>query len=105
MDRITRNPPLSLLSDAAGFDPIEERPRASVRAMIETMFEEEVRFLGRMRYGRGDGAAKSYRHGHRERQLTGTFGTETLRVPRVRTEAEAGKATEWGRRRYPATAG
>lgn len=44
------------------------------------MFEEELtEFLGRMRYGRSEGAVKGYRHGHRERQLTGTFGTETLR--------------------------
>jgi len=33
--------------------------------------------------------------GHRERQLTGTFGTETVRVPRARIEDETGKVTEW----------
>lgn len=60
------------------------------------MFEEELaEFLGRMRYGRSGGAAKGYRHGHRERQLTGPFGTETLRLPRARIEAEDGKVTEW----------
>jgi hypothetical protein len=86
----------SLLPHEAGFDPIEERLRMNVRATIEAVFEEELAlFLGRLRYGRGDGAAKGYRHGHRERQLTGTFGTETVRVPRARIEDETGKVTEW----------
>ena len=102
MTEITQNPALSLLSDGAGYDPIEDRLRASVRATIETMFEEELaEFLGRMRYGRSEGAAKGYRHGHRERQLTGTFGTETLRVPRARIEAEDGKVTEWRSKALP----
>lgn len=102
MTEITQNPALSLLSDAAGYDPIEDRLRASVRATIETMFEEELAdFLGRLRYGRSEGAAKGYRHGHRERQLTGTFGTETLRVPRARIEAEDGKVTEWRSKALP----
>lgn len=102
MTEITQNPALSLLSDAAGYDPIEDRLRASVRATIETMFEEELaEFLGRLRYGRSEGAAKGYRHGHRECQLTGTFGTETLRVPRARIEAEDGKVTEWRSKALP----
>jgi len=102
MTEITENPALSLLSDAAGYDPIEDRLRASVRATIATMFEEELaEFLGRMRYGRSEGAAKGYRRGHRERQLTGTFGTETLRVPRARIEAEDGKVTEWRSKALP----
>jgi putative transposase len=53
---------LALLAAAAGFDPIEERLRTNVRATIEAVFEEELAdFLGRLRYGRGNGAAKSYR--------------------------------------------
>lgn len=69
---------VSLLPDATGYDPIEDRVRANVRATLETMFEEELaEFLGRLRYGRNDGTAKGYRHGHRERQLTGTFGSDT----------------------------
>ena len=40
----------------AGFDPIEQRLRANVRATIEAVFEEELAsFLGRLRYDRGDG--------------------------------------------------
>ena len=36
-------------------------------------------------------AAKRYRNGHRVRQLAGTFGTETVRVPRARIKDETGK--------------
>jgi transposase-like protein len=91
-----------LLAHAAGFDPIEERLRTSVRATIEAVFEEELAsFLGRLRYGRGDGPTKGYRHGHRDRQITGTFGTETVRVPRARIEDDAGKVTEWRSKALP----
>jgi putative transposase len=96
MTQITDTSRFSLLPHEAGFDPIEERLRMNVRATIEAVFEEELAsFLGRLRYDRGDGAAKGYRHGHRERQLTGTFGIETVRVPRARIEDETGKVTEW----------
>jgi len=56
--------------------------------------KELTEFLGRIRYGRGSGQAKGYRHGHRDQQLTGTFGPETMRVPRARVEDEAGKVSE-----------
>ncbi len=69
------------------------------------MFEEELAaFLGRFRYGRdgdGGGDAKGYRHGHRERQLTGTFGTETVRVPRARVADGQGQMTEWRSKALP----
>jgi len=78
------------------------RLRANVRATIETMFEEELaEFLGRLRYGRSDDKARGYRHGHRDRQLTGTFGTETVRVPPARIKDEAGKVTEWRSQALP----
>ena len=90
------------MTNTAGFDLIEERLRANVRATIEAVFEEELAgFLGRLRYGRGDGPVKGYRHGHRERQLTGTFGTETVRVPRARVEDEAGQVSEWRSKALP----
>jgi transposase-like protein len=96
MNQITDTASFALLDSDAGFDPIEERLRANVRATIEAVFEEELAsFLGRLRYDRGDGPAKGYRHGHRERQLTGTFDTETVRVPRARIEGEDGKVAEW----------
>jgi putative transposase len=86
----------ALLLGEAGSDPIEDRLRETVRATIEALFEEELAaFLGRIRYGRGGGARKGYRHGRRERELVGTFGTETVSVPRARIEGEDGRTTEW----------
>jgi len=102
MKQNTDSSSFSPLPDAGGYDPIEDRLRANVRATIEAMFEEELAdFLGRLRYGRGNERAKGYRHGHRDRQLTGTFGTETVRVPRARIENEAGKITEWRSKALP----
>ncbi len=102
MTQITDSSAFPLLASDAGFDPIEDRLRASVRSTIETLFEEELAaFLGRLRYGRNDGPAKGYRHGHRERQVTGTFGTETVRVPRARIEDQEGKVTEWRSQALP----
>ena len=102
MTQITDTSSFSLLAGESGFDPIEDRLRTNVRATIEAVFEEELAsFLGRLRYDRGDGAAKGYRHGHRERKLTGTFGTETVRVPRARVEDDAGKVTEWRSKALP----
>ena len=102
MNQNTDTASFALLAAEAGFDPIEERLRASVRATIEAVFVEELTgFLGRLRYDRGDGPATGYRHGHRERQLTGTFGTETVRVPRARIEDETGKVTEWRSKALP----
>lgn len=76
---------LSLLANEAGYDPIEDRLRENIRATIEAVFEEELdAFLGRCRYDRSTNRPAGYRHGHRERQLVGTFGAETVSVPRAR---------------------
>ena len=89
MTKTTDTSTLSLLACEDGFDPIEDRLRANIRSTIEAVFNEELDgFLGRLRYGREPGAAKGYRHGHRDRQITGTFGTETISVPRARVENE-----------------
>jgi len=102
MNQITDTASFALLAGEPGFDPIEERLRMNVRTTIEAVFEEELSsFLGRLRYDRGDGPANGYRHGHRERQLTGTFGTETVRVPRARIEDDTGKVTEWRSKALP----
>lgn len=102
MNEITESSAASPLSAVTGYDLIEDRLRASVRATVETMFEEELaEFLGRLRYGRSRGQTKGYRHGHRERQLTGTFGTETVRVPRARIEDEGGQVSEWRSKALP----
>jgi len=73
-----------------------------LRATNEGLFEEELAgFLGRLHCGRGEGRARGYRHGHCDRQLSGTFGTETVRVPRARFEGEAGKVGEWRSKALP----
>jgi putative transposase len=86
------------------FDPIEAGLRAKVRGFIETLIEEELTAaLARPRYGRrqpdgGEGAAAprvGHRHGHRPRQLTGTFGPTTIAVPRARLVEADGRTTEW----------
>ena len=50
--------------------------------------------LGRGRYERAGGAV-GHRHGHRRRQLTGSFGPVELAVPRARLQAEDGSSREW----------
>jgi putative transposase len=96
MAKITDTAIPALLLGEVGSDPIEDRLRETIRATVETMFEEELAaFLGRIRYRRGAGARKGYRNGRRERQLVGTFGTETVSVPRARIEGEDGRTTEW----------
>ena len=96
MTKITCSSSLALLANEAGYDPIEDRLRQNIRVTIEALFEEELgAFIGRCRYGRGGAKKKGYRNGHRQRQVVGTFGTETVSVPRARVEDEAGKITEW----------
>ena len=92
---------LALSAHEEGYDPIEDRLRAMVRHAIETMFEEELaEALGRTRHGRG-GEANGCRNGHRDRQLVGTFGTETVRGPRARIEGEEGTVREWRSQALP----
>lgn len=102
MTKTTYTSPISLLACEDGFDPIEDRLRANIRGTIEAVSNEELDgFLGRLRYGREAGAVKGYRHGHRDRQITGTFGTETISVPRARVEDEVGKVSEWRSKALP----
>jgi putative transposase len=102
MNQTTDTTTPALLCGDAGYDPIEDRLRQNIRATIEALFEEELAaVIGRCRYHRGGGLKKGYRHGHRDRQLVGTFGTETVSVPRARIENEEGKITEWRSRALP----
>ena len=102
MTQITDTSTTALLASEVGCDPIEDRLRQNIRATIAAVFEEELaEVIGRCRYGRGAGARKGYRHGHRDRQLIGTFGTETVSVPRGRVEDDAGKITEWRSKALP----
>jgi transposase-like protein len=102
MTQITDTSTLALLACEEGFDPIEDRLRANIRGTIEAVFHEELNgFLGRLHYGRTVGVVKGYRHGNRDRQIIGTFGTETISVPRARIEDEAGKVSEWRSKALP----
>lgn len=103
MNQTTDTSALALLACDEGFDPIEDRLRANIRGTIEAVFNEELDvFLGRLRYGReSTGPVQGYRHGHRDRPITGTFGTETISMPRARIEDEAGKVSEWRSKALP----
>jgi putative transposase len=94
------------------FDPLEAAVRTRVRGFIEELLEAELdAALTRKRYERpslseteaakAPGAA-GHRHGHRGRQLMGTFGPVRVRVPRARLETSDGKTVEWKNATIPA---
>ena len=100
MKEDTETSPSAPLASGSAFDPLEDGVRQRVRRFIETILEEELRaVLGRGRYERSaegaTGHREGHRNGHRERQVIGTFGAETVKVPRARLVDEAGGATEW----------
>jgi putative transposase len=84
------------------FDPLEAGVRTRIRSFIEELLEAELdAALGRDRYERPRVAESGrpvvrtgHRHGHRERQLMGTFGPVTVRVPRARLETSDSKTVE-----------
>jgi putative transposase len=109
-----------LLAGTGWRDGIEAGVRGQVRCFIEAVLEEELKAaLGRDRYARltapaapsEPGAAvaglvneapaaapvpaKGHRHGRREREIIGTFGTITVAVPRARLQAAGGGTAEW----------
>jgi putative transposase len=84
------------------FDPLEARVRHQIRSFIEQMLETELEaVLNRGRYERA-GPAVGHRHGHRDRQILGTFGPTTVSVPRARLVGADGKSREWRNRTLPA---
>src|ERR1700676_1858170 len=95
------------------FAPLEAAVRGRIRGFIEALLEEELAgVLARPRYARaepggdvGSGAPPAvvgHRHGHRERQLTGTFGSIKVRVPRARLATAPGGTIEWRNATLPA---
>jgi putative transposase len=95
------------------FDPLETGVRGRIRGFIEEILEAELDgALSRRRYQRRlveegadrveEASVRGHRHGHRERQLTGTFGPLTVRVPRARLETAAGGTLEWKNATIPA---
>jgi putative transposase len=96
MDETTTTPAPSPVLGAAWSDPLEDEVRGRVRAFIEGILEEELSAaLGRGRYERAEDAGTGWRNGHRDRQVIGTFGAETVRVPRARLVREDGGTAEW----------
>jgi transposase-like protein len=90
-------------------DPLEAGIRDRIRDFIEELIEEELAAaLGRGRYERrrhdGDTGGveasdavplSGHRHGHRERQLIGSFGPLEIAVPRARVGTADGRTDEW----------
>jgi putative transposase len=96
MKDTTETSTFALLAGDGAFDPLEDGVRRRVRAFIEAILEEELRAaLGRGRYERSAEGARGQRNGHRERQIIGTFGAETVKIPRARMIDEDGQASEW----------
>jgi putative transposase len=96
----TKTSTVALLASDGAFDPLEDGVRQRVRFFIEAILEEELEAaLGRGRYERACESAKGHRNGHRnghrERQVIGTFGAETVKVPRARLVDDDGQASEW----------
>src|SRR5574337_1888937 len=64
--------------------PLEQALREGVQSYLRELLELEVtRALGRLRYGRQDGAQGS-RNGHRARALVSALGRIQVAVPRAR---------------------
>ena len=100
MTEIADTTTVTLLAAGAGYDPIEDRLRQNIRSTIEAVFEEELAALSGAAVmfataGRSRATDPGASRGHRDRQLVGTFGSETVRVPRPRVADDAGKTTEW----------
>src|SRR5919112_6214667 len=84
-----------LFAGEAWFDPIEAGLRGRIRGLIEELVAQELEAaLGRGRYERA-GGTNGHRHGHRRRQLTGSFGPVEIAVPRARLRQEDGSTREW----------
>jgi putative transposase len=103
-------------------DPIEAGIRDRIRGFIEQLIEEELAAaLGRGRYERrhhrgcgeagsldglpaaatADDALDGHRHGHRQRRITGSFGTVEIAVPRARIGGAGGPGREWKSKALP----
>jgi len=83
------------------FDPLETAVRGRIRGFIEEVLEAELESaLQRGRYDR-QGTTRGHRHGHRARQLVGTFGPVTLSVPRARLAGADGRTSEWRNQTIP----
>ena len=75
---------------------LEELMRERVRGTIEIIVEEELdEALGAVSSERVGERRMGYRHGHRDRTLSTSFGATTIAMPRARVEGEDGRRHEW----------
>lgn len=91
----------SAVAFADWIDPLEQALREGVNRYLQELLEHEVNeALGRLRHARGE-SGKGYRHGHRPRQIIGTFGPMTVEVPRARIATADGGRREFQSRLLP----
>lgn len=96
MNEHTKTSEFALQVGAGAHDPFEDEVRQRVRGFIEVILEEELQTaLGRSSYQRPAEGARGQRNGHRERQVIGTFGPETVKVPRARLVGDDDRTREW----------
>jgi hypothetical protein len=102
VNQITDTASLARLAGEAAFDPIEERLRMNVRAIMEAAFEEELAgFPGRLRYAGGatvprQDIATGTANGHSPAP-SGPGGCGCC----ARIEDRRGKVTEWRSKALP----
>jgi putative transposase len=89
-------------SGGQGEGTLEELIRERIRAIIETMVDEELEAaLGAARSQRVGSVRVGYRHGKRERTLSTSIGATTIALPRARIEDQDGRRREWRSRIIP----
>jgi putative transposase len=83
-------------SGGQGKGSLEELMRERVRGSIELMVEQELdEALGAVSSERVGERRLGYRHGHRSRSLSTSFGATTIAMPRARIEGDDGRRHEW----------
>lgn len=88
----TNTSTVALRASDGAFDPLEDGVRQRVCCFIDAILEEE---LERLRLGADVVSAPATVPGATfERQVIGTFGAETVKVPRARLVDDAGQARE-----------
>ena len=83
-------------SGGQGKGSLEELMRERVRGSIELIVEQELdEALGAVSSERVGERRLGYRHGHRSRSLSTSFGATTIAMPRARIEGDDGRRHEW----------
>jgi transposase-like protein len=83
-------------SAGQGKGSLEELMRERIRGIIEIIVEQELEeALGAASSARVGEKRAGYRHGHRARTLSSSFGATTIAMPRARIEGDDGQRHEW----------